>query len=59
MIELLTDPWFILAGVLGVGSSLLLGRINVWRIRRLEKIWQAEERERIDKINKQLGGRDG
>ncbi len=59
MFEFLTDPWFILAGVLGVGSSLLLGRFQAYRLRKREEQWRAEERERIDEINKQLGGRDG
>jgi post-segregation antitoxin (ccd killing protein) len=59
MFELLTDPWFILAGVLGVASSLLVGRFQKARHRKREEQWRAEERERIDEINKSIGGRDG
>jgi len=59
MFEFLTDPWFLLAGAAGVASSFLVGYFQRARIRKREKQWRAEEREQIDNINKQLGGRDG
>jgi hypothetical protein len=59
MFEFITDPWFLFAAVAGVASSILAGRFNAARIRKLGKQWRAEERERIDEINRQLGGRDG
>jgi hypothetical protein len=59
MFEFLTDPWFLLAGAAGVGSSFLVGHFQKARLRKRGEQWRAEERERIDEINKQLGGRDG
>lgn len=59
MFEFLTDPWFLIAGAAGVGSSFLVGYFQAAKIRKREKQWRIEELERIDEINQQLGGRDG
>jgi len=58
MFEFLAEPWFYIAAGLGVATSLLLGRLNAIRLRKLGAKWRAEELARIDEINKQLGGRD-
>ncbi len=59
MFEYLTDPWFLLAGAAGVGSSFLVGYIQKARLRKRGEQDRAEEQKRIDEINRQLGGRDG
>jgi len=60
MFEFIAEHWFLLivAASLGTSSSLLLGRLNVARIDRLREKWRAEELERIEEINKSIGGRD-
>lgn len=52
MIEFLTNPWIVIAIVLGVSSSLLFGRFNAARIQRDGDRWLAEERERLEAIIK-------
>lgn len=61
MFEYIAEHWFLLsaAACLGVSSSVLLGRLNVVRIDRLREKWRVEELERIEQINKSIGGRDG
>ena len=60
MFELITEYWFyiFLSIVAGAWSSLWLGRLNAARLEKLGDKWRAEEQERIDEINKQIGGRD-
>ena len=61
MFEFIAEHWilFTIAAVAGVNTSLLLGRLNAARLTRLAEQWRIEELERIEEINKQLGGRDG
>lgn len=60
MFEFIAEHWFLLfvAVSLGVSSSLLLGRLNATRLRKLGEQWRNEELERIEEINEKIGGRD-
>ncbi len=60
MFEFIAEHWFLLivAASLGTSSSLLLGRLNATRLRKLGEQWRNEELERIEEINQKIGGRD-
>lgn len=50
--------WMGISGILGVLTSLLWGRYLNRRIKKQLGTWAQEDKDRVDKINKQLGGRD-
>jgi len=60
MFEFIAEHWilFTIAIVAGVNTSFVLGRMNAARRDEQAEQWRAEELERIEEINNQIGGRD-
>ena len=51
--------WLGAAALFGFLTALLVDRYHRGRIKKKLGQWAQEDRDRVDEINKHLGGRDG